>query len=248
MTRPNDTSPLSPRRLSGNRSQDATTNAAALYLDQVSRFHQDGPTTVTALDKVSLTIEPGELVAVMGPSGSGKSTLLNVAGTLDTVSDGRVLVAGVDVSHLSPQARAEVRRTHVGYVFQDASLITTLTGADQVSLPLDLTGTNRKHARAAAVAALEEINLAQTADRFPSEISGGQQQRVAVARALIGDRHLFLADEPTGALDSVTAESVMSLLRDRVNDGAAGLLVTHEPRFAAWADRTVHLRDGRIVE
>ncbi|MGP9724955.1 ABC transporter ATP-binding protein [Corynebacterium sp. AOP40-9SA-29] len=248
MTRPNDTSPLSPRRLSGNRSQDATTNAAALYLDQVSRFHQDGPTTVTALDKVSLTIEPGELVAVMGPSGSGKSTLLNVAGTLDTVSDGRVLVAGVDVSHLSPQARAEVRRTHVGYVFQDYNLIPTLTVAENVSLPLELNGTKRKDARAAAVAALEEINLAQTADRFPSEISGGQQQRVAVARALIGDRHLFLADEPTGALDSVTAESVMSLLRDRVKDGAAGLLVTHEPRFAAWADRTVHLRDGRIVE
>lgn len=248
MTRPNKTSPLSPRRLSGNESEDATTSAAALHLDQVSRIHQDGPTTVTALDRVTLTIEPGELVAVMGPSGSGKSTLLNVAGTLDTASDGRVLVAGVDVSHLSTQARAEVRRTHVGYVFQDYNLIPTLTVAENVSLPMELNGTRRKDARTAALNALEEISLSDLADRFPSEVSGGQQQRVAVARALIGDRHLFLADEPTGALDSVTAESVMSLLRNRVTDGAAGLLVTHEPRFAAWADRTVHLRDGRIVE
>lgn len=247
MTRPNDTSPLSPRRLTGTEDAEATTTAAALHLEKVSRFHQDGPTVVTALDKVTLTIEPGELVAVMGPSGSGKSTLLNVAGTLDTASDGRVLVAGVDVSDLTPQARAEVRRTHVGYIFQDYNLIPTLTVAENISLPLELNGTARRDAREAALAALGELDLTQLADRFPSEVSGGQQQRVAVARALIGDRHLFLADEPTGALDSVTAESVMSLLRDRVSDGAAGLLVTHEPRFAAWADRTVHLRDGRIV-
>lgn len=140
-----------------------------------------------------------------------------------------------------------MRRTHVGYVFQDYNLIPTLTVAENISLPLELNGTTRREARNAALAALEEIALAELADRFPAEVSGGQQQRVAVARALIGDRHLFLADEPTGALDSVTAESVMGLLRDRVTAGAAGLLVTHEPRFAAWADRTVHLRDGRIV-
>ncbi|MGO1948135.1 MAG: ABC transporter ATP-binding protein [Mycobacteriaceae bacterium] len=224
-----------------------STEAAALHLEQVSRFHEDGPNVVTALDRVTLTIEPGELVAVMGPSGSGKSTLLNVAGTLDTPSDGRVLVAGVDVSHLSPQARAEVRRTHVGYVFQDYNLIPTLTVAENISLPLELNGTKRKDARLEALSALDEIDLSDIADRFPSEVSGGQQQRVAVVRALIGDRHLILADEPTGALDSVTAESVMGLLRSRVDDGAAGLLVTHEPRFAAWADRTVHLRDGKIV-
>lgn len=244
MTRPNSTSPLSPQRLAGT---DASTEAAALHLEQVSRFHEDGPTVVTALDKVDLVIEPGELVAVMGPSGSGKSTLLNVAGTLDTASDGRILIGGVDVSHLTPKARAEVRRTHVGYVFQDYNLIPTLTVAENISLPLELNGTHRRTARLEAMSVLDEIDLSGIADRFPAEVSGGQQQRVAVARALIGDRHLILADEPTGALDSVTAESIMGLLRSRVDDGAAGLLVTHEPRFAAWADRTVHLRDGKIV-
>ncbi|MDN6353728.1 MAG: ATP-binding cassette domain-containing protein, partial [Corynebacterium sp.] len=144
--------------------------------------------------------------------------------------------------------RAEVRRTHVGYVFQHYNLIPTLTVAENISLSLELNGTSRQDARATALASLEEIDLASIADRFPSEISGGQQQRVAVARALVGDRHLILADEPTGALDSVTAESVMALIRSRVDQGAAGLLVTHEPRFAAWADRTVHLRDGKVVK
>ena len=245
MSRPNSSSPLSPQRLAGT---EQSTEAAALHLERVSRFHEDGPTVVTALDRVTLTVEPGELVAVMGPSGSGKSTLLNVAGTLDTASDGRVLIGGVDVSHLTPKARAEVRRTHVGYVFQHYNLIPTLTVAENISLSLELNGTSRQDARATALASLEEIDLASIADRFPSEISGGQQQRVAVARALVGDRHLILADEPTGALDSVTAESVMALIRSRVDQGAAGLLVTHEPRFAAWADRTVHLRDGKVVK
>lgn len=235
MTRSNSTSPLSPQQLS----RSETSAAPALQLDHVSRLHRDGPTTVTALDDISLTVEPGELVAVMGPSGSGKSTLLNIAGTLDSLTSGTVRIGGVDVSELSPGRRAEVRRRHVGYVFQDYNLIPTLTVAENITLPLELDRVGCRTARRRALTALAELGLEDLADRFPAEVSGGQAQRIAIARGLIGDRHLILADEPTGALDSTTAESVMELLRSRISDGAAGLLVTHEPRFAAFANRTV---------
>lgn len=243
MTRPNTTSPLSPQQLSNS----PVSTAPALQLDHVSRVHRDGPTTVTALDDVSLIVEPGELVAVMGPSGSGKSTLLNIAGTLDSPTSGTVRIGGVDVSALYATRRAEVRRRHVGYVFQDYNLIPTLTVAENITLPLELDHVGRRTARRRALAALAELGLEDLADRFPAEVSGGQAQRIAIARGLIGDRHLILADEPTGALDSATAESVLDLLRSRIRDGAAGLLVTHEPRFAAVADRTVHLRDGAVL-
>ncbi|KQB83496.1 ABC transporter ATP-binding protein [Corynebacterium oculi] len=222
-------------------------NPTALTLENVTRLHQDGPTTVTALDRVSLSLEPGELVAITGRSGSGKSTLLNVAGTLDAPTSGRVLIQGVDTSDLSPTAAAHLRRTHVGYVFQELNLITTLTAAENIALPLELGGTKRGQAREQALAALEELDLTHLADRFPAEISGGQAQRIAIARALIGERRLLLADEPTGALDTATGEAVMGIIRRRVEAGAGCLLVTHEPRFAAWADRTIYLRDGAIV-
>lgn len=236
-------SPLSPSATNGS----ATTTTAALKMDSVTKTHRDGQSTVTALDSVSLVLEPGELVAVMGPSGSGKSTLLNIAGTLDAPTSGRVLINGIDVSDLSPTAAAEVRRSHVGFVFQDFNLVPTLTAAENVSLPLELGGMGRGQAREQAIMSLEELSLGELADRFPAEISGGQSQRVAIARALIGERHLLLADEPTGALDTVTSEAVMNLLRQRIDAGRAGLLVTHEPRFAAWADRTIYLRDGQLT-
>ena len=220
----------------------------ALVLEAVCRIPQDGPTTITALDHVNLTVMPGELVAVMGPSGSGKTTLLNIAGTLDAPTSGRVFIAGNDSGYLPPTARATIRRAHVGFVFQDFNLIPTLTVLENVSLPLELGKMPTKEARAQGRAALEDINQTDLADRYPSEISGGQRQRVAIARALVGVRQLILADEPTGALDTTTAESVMQLLRRRVDDGAACVLVTHEPRFAAWADRVVYLRDGKIVD
>lgn len=221
--------------------------AAALELQQVTRTHQDGPTTVTVLNAVSLVLEPGELVAVMGPSGSGKSTLLNIAGTLDSPTSGRVLINGVDVSDLSPAASAEIRRNHVGFVFQDFNLVPTLTAAENIALPLELGRVSRGRARELALEMLETLGLGHLADRFPAEISGGQSQRVAIGRALIGERHLLLADEPTGALDTVTGEAVMNLLREQIDAGCAGLLVTHEPRFAAWADRTIYLRDGQLI-
>jgi putative ABC transport system ATP-binding protein len=221
--------------------------SVVLELADVSRIHGRGPTQVRALDCVDLTVREGELVAVMGPSGSGKSTLLNVAGGLDSVTSGTVHVGGRDVTAMDARRRAEVRRRDVGYVFQDLNLIPALTALENVALPLELDGVSVSTARDQAVDALDAVGLASAHRRFPEDLSGGQQQRVAIARALVGPRRLVLADEPTGALDSVTGEAVMRLLRDRVDAGAAGLLVTHDARYAAWADRTIHLRDGEII-
>jgi putative ABC transport system ATP-binding protein len=217
-----------------------------LELVDVTRIHGRGATAVHALRGVSLTVQAGELVAVMGPSGSGKSTLLNVAGGLDSVTTGAVRVEGVDLATLSRGDLAAVRRRAAGYVFQDLNLIPTLTAAENVALPLELDG--RRRSRHHAQSALEDVGVGDLADRYPDEMSGGQQQRVAIARALVGDRRLVLADEPTGALDSETGEAVLTLLRRRVDAGAAGVLVTHEQRHAAWADRVVFLRDGAIVD
>jgi putative ABC transport system ATP-binding protein len=222
--------------------------AQILVLTDVSRVHGRGPTAVHALRGVSLSVGAGELVAVMGPSGSGKSTLLNVAGGLDHVTAGLVLVEEMDLDALSAAQLAAVRRRHVGYVFQDLNLIPALTAAENVSLPLELDGTSARTARKQARDALHEVGLVELADRYPDDMSGGQQQRVAIARALVGDRRLILADEPTGALDSETGEGVLRLLRARCDAGAAGLLVTHEARHAGWADRVVFLRDGAVVD
>ncbi|MFG2618789.1 ABC transporter ATP-binding protein [Streptomyces sp. NPDC048507] len=219
-----------------------------LRLDRLVRTHGSGATEVHALRGIDLSVYPGELVAVMGPSGSGKSTLLTLAGGLDTPTSGHVLVEGVDITTASRKALAALRRRSIGYVFQDYNLIPALTAVENVALPLELDGTSARRARSAALASLEETGLRPLADRFPDEMSGGQQQRVAIARALVGERRLVLADEPTGALDSETGESVLALLRSRCDAGAAGVLVTHEPRFAAWADRVVFLRDGSVVD
>ena len=219
-----------------------------LELRHVSRVHGSGPATVTALDDVSLTVEPGELVAVMGPSGSGKSTLLNLAGGLDRPSAGDVLVEGVGLTALTTRALAALRRRSIGYVFQDLNLLPALTAAENVSLPRELDGVSLRQARKEALDILERFGLGDVADSFPDDLSGGQQQRFAIARSLIGERRLLLADEPTGALDSVTGDGVLALLREQCERGAAGVLVTHESRHAAWADRIVFLRDGRNVD
>jgi len=217
-------------------------------LRDLTRVHGSGETEVRALIGISLEVASGELVAVMGPSGSGKSTLLSLAGGLDTPTAGNVVVEGVHLSSLSKRQLARLRRTSIGYVFQDFNLIPALTAAENVSLPLELDGLAVRKARRQALAALDEVGLTELADRFPDEMSGGQRQRTAIARALIGRRRLVLADEPTGALDSQTSEAVLTVLRARCDAGAAGILVTHEPRYAAYADRTVFLRDGRIVD
>ncbi|WP_435746205.1 ABC transporter ATP-binding protein [Nocardioides sp. SYSU DS0663] len=222
--------------------------SAVLHLDQVTRVHGEGETAVQALRSVSFTAHAGELVAVMGPSGSGKSTLLTLAGGLDEPTSGTVSVEGVDLGSLSGAERARIRRTSLGYVFQDFNLVPALTAAENVALPRELDGERGRSARRHALAALEEVGIADLADRFPDEMSGGQQQRVAIARAIVGDRRLVLADEPTGALDTETGEEILRLLRARCDAGAAGVLVTHEARHAAWADRVVFLRDGVVVD
>jgi putative ABC transport system ATP-binding protein len=223
-------------------------SAPVLVLRGVDREHRQGQETVHALRGVDLTVHAGELVAVMGPSGSGKSTLLHLAGGLDTPTAGQVLVEGRDLAALSASASAAVRRRSVGYVFQDLNLLPSLSAVENVALPLELDGVRGGVARRTARAALDEVGLGALAARFPDEMSGGQQQRVAIARALVGPRRLLLADEPTGALDSTTGEGVLRVLRARCEAGAAGVLVTHEARHAAWADRVVFLRDGVVVD
>lgn len=219
-----------------------------LQLRDVTRVHGDGANEVHALRGVSFAAHAGELVAVMGPSGSGKSTLLTIAGGLDQPTQGVVEVEGVNLTFLDLQGRARMRRTSIGYVFQGFNLIPALTAAENVALPRELDGASARAARQEAHRALEEVGIGDLADRFPDDMSGGQQQRVAIARAIVGERRLILADEPTGALDTETGEEILQLLRARCDAGAAGVLVTHEARHAAWADRVVFLRDGVVVD
>ena len=217
-------------------------------LEGAGRWFGSGHTQVTALHPTSLNVEAGELLAVMGPSGSGKTTLLSLVGGLDKPSSGRVTVAGQDVGAMKPRDLAILRRRTVGYVFQDLNLLAGLTARENVAIPMELDGRSIAEARAAAEGALESVGLANLADRFPDDLSGGEQQRVAIARALVGGRQILLADEPTGALDSITGESVMRLLRAHCDNGGTAILVTHDAAHAAWADRVVFLRDGRMVD
>ncbi|MEU8384587.1 ABC transporter ATP-binding protein [Streptosporangium sp. NPDC048865] len=215
-------------------------------LAEVTRVHGEGATAVHALKGVSLEVGVGELVAVMGPSGSGKSTLLNLAGGLDRPTSGTVHVGEQDLATV--RDLAALRRRSVGYVFQDLNLIPSLTAVENVMLPRELDGLRSSRAREEAMAVLTEIDGEDLADRFPEELSGGQRQRVAIARALVGERRLLLADEPTGALDTRMGDEILRTLRARCDAGAAVLLVTHEPRYAGWADRVVFLRDGMIAD
>ena len=215
-----------------------------LKLTNVNKTHETGARAVVALRDVSLSVSPGEFVAIMGPSGSGKSTLLNLAGLLDRPTSGEVFIDGRETSRLSETERAAIRRRDVGFVFQSYNLIPSLTVLENVALPLSFD--ENKSARELASQALAEVGIDNLADTYPGLISGGEAQRVAIARALAGPRRLLLADEPTGALDTATGDQVMELLRSRITGDVAGLLITHEPRFAAWADRTIYLRDGMI--
>lgn len=219
-----------------------------LKLDGISMHYGKGETAITALSGVDLTVHAGELVAIMGASGSGKSTLLTIAGGLTKPTSGEVIVQGDWLSTMSATGIAALRRRTLGFVFQDFNLIPALTAIENVTLPLELDGWKRRKARSAGIDALRSVELDDRMDHYPDDLSGGQQQRVAIARAIVGTRRLILADEPTGALDSSTGEVVLRMLRHRVDAGAGGILVTHDARHAAWADRIVFLRDGRVVD
>ena len=219
-----------------------------LEFRDVHRRYGAGAAEVVALRGIDFVVAPGEFVAVMGPSGSGKSTLLNLAGGLGGATSGAVLVDGIDLWGLSAGELAALRRTHIGIVFQDLNLLPTLTAVENIMLPLELGGTRARVARTEATKVLASVGLEGKADRYPDDLSGGEQQRVAIARAVVGERPLVLADEPTGALDTATGERIIELLSGRAAVGAAVVLVTHEPRFASWADRVVWLRDGEVVD
>jgi putative ABC transport system ATP-binding protein len=220
-----------------------------LEFDDVVKSFGSGQTEVRALRGVTLNVAEGEFVAVMGPSGCGKSTLLHLAGALETPSAGSIRVGGRELAGMGAAERSELRRNVVGYVFQRLNLIPSLTAIENVMLPVELAGGSHRNARSLALEALAAVGLDVRLDRYPDDFSGGQQQRIAIARAIVGERRLLLADEPTGSLDTASGDEVIELLSALPRDhGTAVVLVTHEPRFASWADRFVFLRDGRIVD
>jgi len=219
-----------------------------LQLRNVGKVYGEGAARVQALDSIDLTVNAGELVAIMGPSGSGKSTLLTIAGSLEDTTTGDVEVEGKSLPAMTRAERAALRRRSIGFVFQDFNLLSGLTAAENVAMPLELDGMSQRDARALAMKALEDLGVAERADAFPDDLSGGERQRVAIARGVVGERRLLLADEPTGALDSVNSEGVMRILHKITRAGAAAVMVTHDAQLAAWADRVVFLRDGRVVD
>jgi len=219
-----------------------------LELRDISKSYGEGANAVRALDEVNLSVDEGHLVAVMGPSGSGKSTLLTIAGSLEAPTSGEVQIAGASLSSMSSNDKARLRRRTIGYVFQDFNLLPGLTAAENVSLPLELDGVSARKAHLAGLAALEQLGLADRAEHYPDQLSGGERQRVAIARSVVGERRLLLADEPSGALDSTNREAVMRMILEACKRGVAAVVVTHDAHLASWADRVLFLRDGRSVD
>jgi len=220
-----------------------------LELRGVSKSYGQGTAEVHALRDVSLSADEGTMVTVMGPSGSGKSTLLTIAGTLEEPTSGEVLIAGQAVAGMSRNAKSRLRRRTIGFVFQDFNLLPGLTAAENVALPLELDGLAARKARVASLRALDRLGLGERSKHYPDQLSGGERQRVAIARAMVGERRLLLADEPSGALDSVSSGVVMRLLHDACKDaGMTAVVVTHDAQLASWADRVVFLRDGRVTD
>jgi putative ABC transport system ATP-binding protein len=222
--------------------------AALIQLTGVRKVFFTDEVETHALADVHLEIREGEYVAINGPSGCGKTTLLSILGLLDTPSDGSYLLEDKPVANLSPAERARIRNRRIGFVFQAFNLIGDLTVAENVELPLTYRGMSGAERTKRVQQALEKVGMSHRAKHYPVQLSGGQQQRVAVARAVVGDPAILLADEPTGNLDSTNGEAVMDLLRTLNRAGATVCMVTHDPRYAKHADRSIHLFDGRVVD
>ncbi len=228
------------------QTQPVGTGAALLEITGLERRYGDAPHEVVALAGVDFHVNLGEMVAIMGPSGSGKSTLLTIAGGLEAPTSGSVRLDDRYLEQLDPTQLAEVRRRRVGFVFQGFNLLTGLTAVENIAAPLELDGMAAKTARETAQAMLAAVGLGDRTNAFPDDLSGGERQRVAIARGLVGERQLLLADEPTGALDSATGVAIMELLRSACSEQRAVVVVTHDPNIAAWSDRVVTLRDGQV--
>jgi putative ABC transport system ATP-binding protein len=225
----------------------SVTGSAVIDLVDVSKIYRSGPLEVAAVREATLAIEPGEFVAIAGPSGSGKSTLMHILGCLDVPTSGRYHLAGEDVSTMTEDDLADVRNRRIGFVFQQFNLLATLSAWRNVELPLAYAGVPRAERRQRAIAALERVGLGDRVEHRPGELSGGQQQRVAVARALVTEPALILADEPTGNLDSVSSADVLRLLHELHDAGRTIVLITHDAEVAEAAGRVVRIRDGQLV-
>ncbi|MEW5828195.1 MAG: ABC transporter ATP-binding protein [Chloroflexota bacterium] len=222
---------------------------ATIQAEKLTKIYGKGATAVTALDHVNINIREGEFVAVMGPSGCGKSTLLHLLGGLDKASEGRVRIGGQDLNDLSDDQLTELRRRKIGFVFQFFNLIPVLSAVENASLPVTLDGMKPAEARAKATGWLTRFGMGDRLGNRPDQLSGGQQQRVAMARALIADPELILADEPTGNLDTRSGDEIAGLLRDVSKEFCRTIvMVTHDPRIAAYADRIIFLKDGKVVD
>ena len=224
------------------------TDQTLINLDGVTKVFLTDEVETHALSGIHLQIRNGEYVSIAGPSGCGKSTLLSILGLLDTPTDGKYVLNGKPVETLSLSERARVRNREIGFIFQAFNLIGDLTVYENVELPLTYRGLPSADRKKMVHEALEKVGMSHRTKHYPSQLSGGQQQRVAVARALAGKPSILLADEPTGNLDSKNGQAVMDLLRDLHREGATICMVTHDPRFARYAERTIHLFDGRVVE
>ena len=225
-----------------------TTGQAVISLNGVTKVFYTDEVETHALAGINLEIQRGQYISIAGPSGCGKSTLLSILGLLDTPTDGSYVLSGRSVADLPLAERARVRNREIGFIFQSFNLIGDLTVYENVELPLTYRGMSKNDRKERAMAALEKVGMAHRAKHLPSQLSGGQQQRVAVARAVGGSPSILLADEPTGNLDSKNGEAVMTLLQDLHREGATICMVTHDPRYARHAQRSIHLFDGQIVE
>jgi putative ABC transport system ATP-binding protein len=228
--------------------QSETLGEPLIHLQGVNKIFYTEDVETHALHEVELLIRRGEYLSIAGPSGCGKSTLLSILGLLDSPTEGDYTLNGKAVADLSMSQRARIRNREVGFIFQAFNLIGDLTVYENVELPLTYRGTPSAERKTKVQAALERVGMAHRMKHYPAQLSGGQQQRVAVARAVVGDPSILLADEPTGNLDSVNGEQVMDLLRELHQGGATLCMVTHDPRYASYAERTVRLFDGKIVE